>query len=594
MVDVLGSRLGRYELRERLGRGGMATVYKAWDANLDRWVAVKVLHDHLADESDFKQRFEREAKLVAALSHPNIVQIYDFDQAQINNQPVYYMVMPFINGPTLRQVMERDHESGALLSPDAVEHVMQSVCSALAYAHKQGMVHRDVTPNNILFNEQGDVVLADFGLARLASGTRLTQTGTTTGTPVYMSPEQGMGLPGDARSDLYSLGVIVFEMLTGVAPYDGDSAFAIIMKHVNEPVPIDALTEKNVSTALGLFVGRALAKDPEDRFQSANEMLKAFEDAAHGVLPTAVRPVRSTIVLDTPEKPKNIVRNVSKTAILTEPRPNRLPLVSLISSIIVIALIGGAVLLRTSSTTNAPPAVNVPPVATLRILPTARHSAVANAMTDSSRMFSDDFSKAKDASWLLDSEDPDNIHKEFIDGVLRIQNKLAGTALPTVINPRSAEYGRPIVIEADMTLSAKVQPPAATGIVFRYENNDSYYVFAFDGVQRVSIWLRKEGQWTELRKQVMEWTPAEGVNPPGQKNHLKLIVDGDHLQGFINTHPVIDLNSPSQIMTGGVGVYLATTTNTAETDPYAAVDVATYSVQPYMGDVSATPTPDYF
>ncbi len=286
MADVLGSRLGRYDIRERLGRGGMATVYKGWDTNLDRWVAVKVLHDHLADESDFKQRFEREAKLVAALSHPNIVQIYDFDQALVNDQPVYYMVMALINGPSLRSVMEQKHIIGQNISMDEVTRVIESVCSALAYAHQQGMVHRDVTPSNILFNEQGGVVLADFGLARLASGARLTQTGMTTGTPVYMSPEQGMGMPGDPRSDLYSLGIILYEMVSGRAPYEGDSAYAIIMQHVNAPLP--PLDIKEASPSLEAVVFRALAKDPvltlsdrqrvSERFSACDQRVDANDD----------------------------------------------------------------------------------------------------------------------------------------------------------------------------------------------------------------------------------------------------------------------------------------------------------------------------
>ncbi len=593
MVDVLGMRLGRYEIQERLGRGGMATVYKARDTNLERSVAVKVLHDYLADEADFKQRFEREAKLVAALNHPNIVQIYDSDETAINGQPVYYMVMAYITGQSLRHVMETRHAAGESLTPKEIMTIMESVCGALGYAHMQGMVHRDVTPGNILFNENGTIVLADFGLARLVSGARLTQTGMTTGTPIYMPPEQGMGLPGDSRSDLYSLGVILYEMLTGRAPYEADSAFAIIMKHVNDPVPplklLGAPDMSNAPIALAAVVGRALAKNPDQRYQSAEQMLTDFKAAVNGAPLLPAPPIQDSSPLNTGGiRATASSARVLETIIVPAPRRTAIAPITLIGALILVVaaltLVGTGFIAR-SNTTIAPLEV-----VTLRVLPTIGHSG-GNAMTDSAVFFRDDFATSQRMAWEIVSDDP-KITRTFADGVLRIENKLSATAVTTVINPRSAQYGGSTVIESDMTLSAAGQPPSAAGIIFRYVSDDEYYVFAFDAQNRVSIWLRKVGVWTELRRRTdgMQWTPTTGlINPPGQKNHLKLIVDGDHLVGFVNGGIAVEVTEHPAIMGGGVGIYLATTTNVKEIAPFAGVDVATYSVQPFMQAATATP-----
>src|SRR5258708_4170228 len=296
MVDVLGKKLGRYDIRERLGRGGMASVYKGYDMNLDRWVAVKVLHEHLVEETGFKERFEREAKVVARLNHPNIVQVYDFDFADFDGQPVYYMVEAYMHGKSLKHLMDEAESRGERLTMDQVDEVLHSVSSALSYAHAKGVVHRDVTPGNILFNERGHAVLGDFGLVLIISATRLTQTGMTTGTPVYMPPEQGVGKPGDKRSDTYSMGVILYEMLAGQAPYSGDSAIAVIMAHINEPVP--RLRDKNAdfSHQMEIVVLRAMAKDPEDRYQDASDLDADFERALTGQ-EIMSKPIPQTLVL---------------------------------------------------------------------------------------------------------------------------------------------------------------------------------------------------------------------------------------------------------------------------------------------------------
>src|SRR5215207_546419 len=183
MADFVGSRVDRYEVQARVGTGGMARVYRAHDTNLDRTVAIKILHEHLADDPSFKERFEREAKLVASLSHPNIVQVYDFNVVWRDEFPQYYMVMPFLPGKTLRDVLAEGAAKGELPSYDRVLEVMLSLTEALGYAHAAGMLHRDVKPANIMLTDKGKIILTDFGIARMVVSSRLTQDGVSTGTP---------------------------------------------------------------------------------------------------------------------------------------------------------------------------------------------------------------------------------------------------------------------------------------------------------------------------------------------------------------------------------------------------------------------------
>ncbi|MBZ0290696.1 MAG: serine/threonine protein kinase, partial [Anaerolineae bacterium] len=272
----INKRIGRYEIRERIGVGGMARVYKGWDSNLDRTVAVKILHEHLAEDTSFKERFEREAKLIASLNHPNIVQVYDFSVLDEGGQMISYMVMPYIPGKTLKEILENFSARGERMSQEAIREVLLDVSSALHYAHSRGMVHRDVKPANILFDEHDRAVLSDFGIARLIESANLTQEGATVGTPTYISPEQAAGLPVDSRADLYALGVILYEMLAGEPPFTADTNLSIILKHMSEPVP--SISEKlSVNNAdLDALIYKGMAKIPEDRFATAQEFANAL------------------------------------------------------------------------------------------------------------------------------------------------------------------------------------------------------------------------------------------------------------------------------------------------------------------------------
>lgn len=322
-LPVKNRKLGKYEILERLGRGGMAEVYRAYHASLDRFVAVKVLHSFLSDDPEFKARFEKEAQNIAKLRHPNIVQVYDFEYDEESES--YYMVMELIEGTTLRDLLYSDSEERA--SPVTLPEVLRIIresATALSYAHQRNMIHRDVKPANLMIDtkENNRVVLTDFGIAKLMTGAQFTMSGGMIGTPAYMAPEQGMGESGDERSDLYALGVIMYQMLTGDLPYDGDTPLALMLSHMNDPIPSVLLSNPHLPPAVDKVLQKLLAKTPEERYQSAESLIDALEilekspsrlDPATLVLPKA--PLKSgetdplrTIAFDDPVATKSPTR----------------------------------------------------------------------------------------------------------------------------------------------------------------------------------------------------------------------------------------------------------------------------------------------
>ena len=275
-ASLEGQTLGRYRILEPLGRGGMARVYRAYHPQLDRYVAVKVLRSDLADEEEFLARFQREARAVAALRHSNIVQVYDFDA----QEDLYYMVMELLEGDTLRVRLSDYRTRDEKMPLGEMVRVLLDVLDGLAYAHSEGMIHRDIKPGNILLTQRGQAVVADFGIAQIVGGTRHTAVGALMGTLDYIAPEQGLKGQSDARSDIYSLGIVLYEILTQRTPFDADTPLAVLMKHVNDPLPLPRAIDPDIPESFERIVLKALAKSPDDRHQSAEEMAQALREAA--------------------------------------------------------------------------------------------------------------------------------------------------------------------------------------------------------------------------------------------------------------------------------------------------------------------------
>jgi beta-lactam-binding protein with PASTA domain len=292
---------GRYDIGDLLGRGGMAEVHIGRDARLGRAVAVKMLRPDLARDPSFQARFRREAHSAASLNHPAVVAVYDTGEDEYAGNPVPYIVMEYVEGSTLRDLLA----SGRRLVPERALEIVDGVLAALAYSHQHGIVHRDIKPANVMLTRSGDVKVMDFGIARAVADQSATMTATSAviGTAQYLSPEQARGEQVDARSDLYSTGCLLYELLTGRPPFVGDSPVSVAYQHVGEePVPPSSL-DPDVSAAVDAIVMRALTKDREDRYQNADEMRADIGRALAGhsvAAPTAVLAAATQRVLPAP------------------------------------------------------------------------------------------------------------------------------------------------------------------------------------------------------------------------------------------------------------------------------------------------------
>ena len=304
MPEWIGHIIGKVRVEKFLARGGMAEVYLGRHLTLDRPVAVKVMHSHIEADTDLLERFQREARVVASLRHPNIVQVLDFDTHE--GHP--YMVMEYLKGQTLSSYLKYWHGTDQRLSYEQIGRLLGGIASGIDYAHSQNAIHRDIKPGNILLYSRSrnflentpitrsiEPIITDFGLVRIAHAKTQTESGILSGTPAYMSPEQARGDTVDHRSDIYSLGIIMYEMLAGRVPFDGDSAMAVIYQHIHEPPP----PIKEIPPQIGAVIDRALAKNPDERYQSADQMAADFYEAI-GVHAEAVT-IPPTLQSRTPE-----------------------------------------------------------------------------------------------------------------------------------------------------------------------------------------------------------------------------------------------------------------------------------------------------
>ena len=363
MQSMTGRTLGNYQIMEELGRGGMAVVYRAYQASLNRYVAIKILPPQLGANREFVERFQREAQAAAGLRHPNIVVIHDVGQ----DEGIYYIVMELLEGRTLKQLIEQEGR----LPPERAARIVEQVADALDYAHQRGFIHRDVKPSNIFVSPQDRVTLTDFGIAKAASAARqLTREGMLMGTPAYMSPEQASGAKVDYRTDLYALGVVLYQMLVGRTPFRGATPHATLHSVIYDPPPPLRKLDPRIPPAVEGVVLKAMAKRPEQRYQSGAEMAQALKKA----LAAPARPVVAPVTVPPPPRPARPARTSSSRS------PALLWLLAALAGILVLVL--GVLLFLALSAEGNPPAT---PTATVAIVwrtatPAPGHVASTSAL----------------------------------------------------------------------------------------------------------------------------------------------------------------------------------------------------------------------
>lgn len=544
MTSLVGKTIGKFKLIEVVGSGGMAEVYRAIQQPLDRNVAVKILHQHLIEQAELKDRFLREAKAVASLSHPNIVQIYDYDY----QDGIYYMAMEFLHGDSLDdRLKEQENQSGepkSLPVKEALQITIQ-VANALDFAHKQGVIHRDVKPANIMQTFDDRVLLTDFGIATVLHETRLTVEGATTGTPAYMSPEQALGERGDERSDIYSLGAVLYQLVTGQLPFEANTLYGLIMKHVNETPPPATEINPHLDISVERIIQKAMAKQADDRYQTAGEFAADLQAVLDGELV-------DNVVTKQPNATSALAKYKVQLGWGTV-------VVVLLAALALGLSVGrdsddeqGLVAGKDGVESMAAESSDKGVESMAADNPDKGVDSMA-AMPPPNQAYSDTFDD-NSAGWLV-TESP--ISRQVVDGIYEITIEMSGRAISA--HPKNLGKYDKFSYSAEAVL-LDGQPESGYGLVFHRQDDENYYVFAVNGLQQWSIWRLEDGSWQELRalNNNETWTYSEAVLPPGEVNLLLIEVDGSTFNLFVNDKHLLKLaDDEASFASGGVGFYVA-------------------------------------
>jgi len=564
MDNRIGKTLGQYQIIELAGKGGMATVYKAFQPSLNRYVALKILPDYLAQDGEFVARFEQEARAAAALRHPNIMVVYDVGQ----EGNTHYIAAEFLEGKTLAEIVK---QQGAPLPLPRIVNIVNQLSSALDFAHQRGLVHRDVKPSNAFVGLDDHVTLMDFGIAKaLTGGAGMTRTGTMIGTPEYMSPEQAEAKPIDHRSDIYSLGVVLYLLLTGRVPFQSDSPTAVMLAHVTQPPTPPSQFNPSIPRSVEAVVMHALAKRPEDRFQSSGLLAQALAQAAGQPAPAAAFIPPTVQVFEPrqtppPSPPPPSVRPAIPIP-TSPPAPRKtnwlligglsvgavaiLCVVSVVFCGVLGALTGKAtptptrLLVAESTQTPQPQSTRV-----AAAVPPAQPTSSAGVL------FDDDFSSeqaSKDKGWTFDSGD--NVDYTWSASKFSVSVKKKqwyGWKSP---GDKYDDFG------AQVEAQAAGSDYAEYGLAFRISGSDngSFYVFAVTTNGKYYLQKRLDGAWADTDPVSSTASPA--IKTGTGKNTLGVLARGNEILLFING-TLVNTVTEDSLDSGKIGVFAATGSN---------------------------------
>jgi serine/threonine protein kinase len=550
-----GQMLGSYRIISQIGQGGMATVYKAYQPSMDRHVAIKVLPSQLAESKEFVARFQQEARIIARLEHPHILPVFDYGESD----GVAYFVMRYLEAGTLKDRMVARRP----LPLNEIDRIFTQLTDALSYAHGHGVVHRDLKPANALVDSQGNLFLTDFGIAKLleSASPRLTQTDAIMGTPAYISPEQAQARTVDQRSDIYSLGIILYEMVTGQVPFEAETPLAIILKHVSDPLPPPSLIKKDIAPAIEQAILKALAKDPDDRFATAAEFLAAWKRALSEAEKETLRPE--------PEVPPEATSRAQMPApsTVTASQPSRSTgwiVGCLIVACLVLAVGGGGIFLASNwgmftqaTATPLPTLTNIPlPTETPIPLPTETPIPIdfGNVLLD------DDFS-AGNSQWglLNDSDATVEYFNDALHMLIFTENWIVWTT------PDDTDYEN-VHIEVTALMN-DTDPNTAFGVICNQQPNadDSHYFFAITPSGQYVIAKAEVGQTYVYLTNNDDWGTSDAIT----QNASTYRVGADCGNGILTLYvdgKQIDSVSDSSYTTGGVGVFTWSAVDSTTTD----------------------------